>query len=673
MRTVEAFTLPEDRTGIFTPVMLAHQKNNAGNSIIHDYMLRYYAEPKDFASFLYASQVLQAEGIKTGAEHLRRNRPRTMGSIYWQLNDCWPVASWSSLDYEGRWKALQYYARRFYNDLLVSPHEENGSAAVYVISDRTTPTSANLRVRLMTFEGKVLSEKSQAIEVPALSSQVYLQWPLDELARTQGYDPQKTFVVTELTVGEKPVSCNLLFFAAPKDLALPAPQIASALTQAGDSFRLRLSSPVLARSVSVSLGNVDAKLSDDYFDLLPGETVEVEVTSSASLEQLRSGLEIVSLADAFQSATAGAPGLAQPPRPSPPPAPQFPPPLISPEVQSDHRVTFRFRDPNAKEVTLAREGTESPLPMQRDEKGVWSVTTDPLEPDFYGYSFLADGVSLIDPSNPLMKPNLLSTQSEVHVPGPASLPWELANVPHGVIHHHFYRSEAVGDDRDYYVYTPPGYDPAAQRLYPALYLLHGFSDDASAWTAVGRAHVILDNLIAQGKAQPMIVVMPLGYGAPEILSYGFSALDNDSRRRRNIDKFRDALLAEVIPRVEKAYRVAADRNSRAIAGLSMGGAESLSTGLNALDRFAWIGAFSSGRLGEDFNAGFPALDAKANSKLRLLWIACGTDDRLIAPNRKFREWLASKGVQHTDIETPGAHTWMVWRRNLAAFVPLLFR
>ena len=124
MRTVETFTIPEDRINIFTPVMLAHQKNNAGNSIIHDYMLRDYPQPKDFASFLYASQVLQAEGIKIGAEHLRRNRPRTMGSIYWQLNDCWPVASWSSLDYYGRWKALHYYARRFYAPLLVSPHQE---------------------------------------------------------------------------------------------------------------------------------------------------------------------------------------------------------------------------------------------------------------------------------------------------------------------------------------------------------------------------------------------------------------------------------------------------------------------------------------------------------------------------------------------------------------------
>jgi enterochelin esterase family protein len=231
----------------------------------------------------------------------------------------------------------------------------------------------------------------------------------------------------------------------------------------------------------------------------------------------------------------------------------------------------------------------------------------------------------------------------------------------------------VGDDRDFYVYTPPGYDPLAKRTYPVLYLLHGFSDDASGWTAVGRAHLILDHLIAQGKAQPMLMVMPLGYGAPEIVSRGFSAFRDVSLRQRNFDKFREALLREVIPQVERTYLVSKDRNSQAIAGLSMGGAESLLTGLNTLDRFAWVGAFSSGGLGEDFDKSFPALDSKANSQLRLLWIACGTSDHLIDVNRKFREWLKSKGVQHTDVETPGAHTWMVWRRNLADFTPLLFR
>jgi enterochelin esterase-like enzyme len=206
-----------------------------------------------------------------------------------------------------------------------------------------------------------------------------------------------------------------------------------------------------------------------------------------------------------------------------------------------------------------------------------------------------------------------------------------------------------------------------------LYLLHGYSDDASGWSAVGRANVILDNLIAQGKAKPMIVVMPLGYGTMKFVALGWNAWSHTELRNRNFAAFREALLTEVMPRIEAEYRVTKDRNARAIAGLSMGGSESLLTGLNSLDKFAWIGAFSSGGIPDDFQTDFPSLDAKANQQLRLLWIACGKEDSLITVNRSLREWLKSKGVQHADIETPGAHTWMVWRRNLAEFASILFR
>ena len=352
--------------------------------------------------------------------------------------------------------------------------------------------------------------------------------------------------------------------------------------------------------------------------------------------------------------------------------PQPPAPVVSPEVHPDHSVSFRLRAPGAKEVQLDLEGAK-PVPMQKNEEGVWEKTTDALEPDFYGYGFIADGVHQIDPSNSLLKPNLLSPSSEVHVPGPASLSWEENDGPHGILHHHFYKSGVVGDQRDFYVYTPPHYDPRSETKYPVFYLLHGFSDDASGWTSVGRANVILDNLIAQGKARPMIIAMPLGYGAPEMLTYGFGAFSHEELRDRNFRKFTDALLKEVMPQVESNYSVRKDRESRAIAGLSMGGSESLLTGLNHLDQFAWIGAFSSGGLSEKFDTEFPSLDSKANSQVRLLWIACGTEDRLIDINRKFRDWLKSKGVQHVDIETPGAHTWMVWRRNLTTFASLLFK
>ncbi len=351
-----------------------------------------------------------------------------------------------------------------------------------------------------------------------------------------------------------------------------------------------------------------------------------------------------------------------------------PPLLISPEVHGDHTVTFRFRDPNAKEVALQLEGSRKPLPMQKDDQGVWSLTTDPLAPDYYGYSFVADGVAgLLDPLNYRVKPNFLNRANEVYVPGPATLSWEIGDVPHGEIHHHFYKSAVVGDHRDFFVYTPPGYDPRGKQTYPVLYLLHGYSDDASAWTAVARANIILDNLIAQGEAKPMIIVMPLGYGEPKVLEPHSGIFQDPGITQRNFDKFREALLTEVIPKVESTYLVKKDRNSRAIAGLSMGGSESLLTGLNTLDKFSWIGAFSSGGITPEFDKEFPSLDSKANQQLHLLWIACGTDDHLVELNRNLRAWLASKSIKHADIETAGAHTWMVWRRNLTEFTQLLFR
>jgi len=355
-----------------------------------------------------------------------------------------------------------------------------------------------------------------------------------------------------------------------------------------------------------------------------------------------------------------------------PPA-QPPAPLVSPEVHADDSVTFRFRDPNAVEVKLWLEATL--LPMQKGDQGVWSVTTSPLTPDYYNYFFFADGVGLVDPANPNVLSDLLYVLNIVHVPGPLLLPWEVNDVPHGVLHHHFYKSAVAQDDRDYYVYTPPNYDPTAKQSYPVLYLLHGYGDDARGWTAVGRANVILDNLIAQGKAKPMIVVMPLCYGTMEAVGRGFNPWDSNhtALRDTNFEKFSDALLAEVMPRVEGEYKIAKDRNKRAIAGLSMGGSESLLTGLNHLDKFSWIGGFSTAGISKDLQKDFPSLDTKANKQLHLLWMACGAQDNMITVNRNLREWFKTKGVKVTEIETAGRHSWMVWRRNLAEFAPLLFR
>jgi len=306
MRTIEAFTKPEDRTGIFTPVMLAHQKNNEGNSIIHDYLLKDYPEPKDFPSFLYVSQVLQAEGIKIGAEHLRRSRPETMGSIFWQLNDCWPVASWSSIDYYGRWKALQYYARRFYAPILVSPHVEGSSVKVYIVSDKTAAQPATLRMRLMDFDGKVLLDDSHEVSIDPLSSKVYLDWPLAKLAQAGGSNTSGVFVVAEVTAGNVQVSRNLTYLAPTKEIHLKPAHLTVDTSGSGGKYTIRLTSPVLARDVYLSFGSLDAQVADNYFDLLPGETREIAVTSASSLDEIRAQLHVVSLTDAFATVPAAA-------------------------------------------------------------------------------------------------------------------------------------------------------------------------------------------------------------------------------------------------------------------------------------------------------------------------------------------------------------------------------
>ena len=299
LRTVESFTQPEDRANIFTPVMLAHQKNNEGNSIIHDYIAKDYPEPKDFPSFLYVSQVLQAEGIKIGTENWRRSRPETMGTLFWQLNDCWPVASWSSIDSFGRWKALQYYARRFYAPTLVSPHLEEGVLKVYVVSDKVKAEPATLRVRLMNFDGKVLLEESRSVDVAPLASKVYLEWPMKRMTDAGAADTSRVFVSAELLAGNEPISRNLAYLAPVKEIHLKSALLKVEATGANGSYKIRVSSPVLARSVYLAFGNLDVTLSDNYFDLLPGESIEIAATSKASLAELQAQLKVISLTDAF--------------------------------------------------------------------------------------------------------------------------------------------------------------------------------------------------------------------------------------------------------------------------------------------------------------------------------------------------------------------------------------
>ncbi|MBI5708622.1 MAG: esterase [Armatimonadetes bacterium] len=345
--------------------------------------------------------------------------------------------------------------------------------------------------------------------------------------------------------------------------------------------------------------------------------------------------------------------------------------IVSPEVHPDRTVTFRLRAPNAQRVDLSIEGSASAL-MVKDENGVWSFTTKAMTPDIYGYSFSVDGTATLDPNNIEVKPNLFWASNMVTVPGNPPEVWEVQNVPHGKLHRHFYRSEVVGDQRDYFVYTPPGYSASGPKL-PVLVLLHGYSDTAVGWTEVGKAHVILDNLIAQKKAKPMLVVMTLGYGVPDFSNPGTAGYRKPLDFRRSYAGYRDALFKEVLPTVEKDYRVQPGKASRAIAGLSMGGSESLLVGLNALDRFAYVGSFSAGGLVQSHDANFPGLKAEEANKLKLLYVRCGTDDGLIGANRGLRDWLVGKGVKLEYGETGGGHVWMLWRRNLAEFAGRLFQ
>ena len=351
------------------------------------------------------------------------------------------------------------------------------------------------------------------------------------------------------------------------------------------------------------------------------------------------------------------------------------PKFHSTEVHADHSVTFAYKDAAAAKVSVLLDGAPKPLAMEKGAAGVWTVTTQPLKPEIYSYHFEADGDSRLDPGNPRTTVNLLGIANMLEVPGETPQPWEPANVPHGTLHRHIYTTSTVlglpDNQSSYTVYTPPGYDARAKKPYPVLYLLHGYSDNDAGWTAVGQANLIFDNLLAQGRMKPMVVVMPLGYGDMAFL-HGHDVWHDAQAVDHNTTLFLQALLTEVLPKVEAEYRVSKDREDRAIAGLSMGGLESLDIGLTHTGQFAWIGGFSSAVHNLDYTERLASLNPKT-ADLRLLWVACGTEDNLLEPNRRLIAFLKTKEMAVTAIETPGMHSWLVWRDNLVHFAPLLFQ
>ena len=285
------------------PVMRAHQKYDSGNGNkrLLLYITRSFGEPTDFPSFVYLSQVMQADGIQLAAEHLRASRPQSMGSLYWQLNDVWPGASWSSIDYYGRWKALQFHARRFYSPLLIAALRHNGNTTVSLVSDHTTPLAAYWRMRVMDFAGKVLSEHEEATTLPALTSTKVASYTDAQLLN--GADPYAAFAIFELIDNGKTVSRNLVYFDEAKNLRLPLPQIHTQLAASSDGYTLTLTADKLARDVWVSFGDLDAEVSDNAFDILPGESVTLTVHSKVALDKLQQALEVQNLAGAMAGST----------------------------------------------------------------------------------------------------------------------------------------------------------------------------------------------------------------------------------------------------------------------------------------------------------------------------------------------------------------------------------
>jgi enterochelin esterase family protein len=390
-----------------------------------------------------------------------------------------------------------------------------------------------------------------------------------------------------------------------------------------------------------------------------------------------------------------------------------------PEVHDDRTVTLRIFAPNAETVTVVGD-IGDPFPLTKGDEGEWSVTTPSLKPDLYRYAFEIDGQPVLDTANTEIWSGATFATSAFFVPGAESDFMAHRDVPHGALHEHWYQSSAIGAQRRVIVYTPPGYDARDEKEYPVLYLMHGRSADETYWPRVGRANFILDNLLAENNAEPMLIVMPFGHSTREAgatsgirrgdVSQGRSAgrgaraggaragggraggdrggrgaARGQATRRGGrggggrvfeLDAIEADLLDDVIPLVQAQYRVRTDSAGRAIAGLSMGGYQALAIGLNHVDHFDYVGAFSSALIG-DFTTvvpGFLADVAASNAALKLLWLGCGDQDTLLNANRTFEQALTAAGVEHQWEETPGyAHVSAIWRIYLHSFLPKLFR
>jgi enterochelin esterase-like enzyme len=346
------------------------------------------------------------------------------------------------------------------------------------------------------------------------------------------------------------------------------------------------------------------------------------------------------------------------------------PVVVSPEVKADRKVVFRIYAPKAEAATVSSSDIPAnykPRTMMKGENGVWEVTLGPVDPGTYRYVFSVDGVTTADSKNPATSESNSTAWSVVHVPGADFM--DTTSVPHGAVARVYYPSSVLGRTRRLHVYTPPGYETGAEK-YPVFYLLHGAGDSDDSWTSVGRANFILDNLIAAKKARPMIVVMPAGHTGPFGAGGkggGFGAA-----------KFEEEFQKDIMPYVEKHYRTLSDRPHRAIAGLSMGGAQTLAAAIAQPRDFGYIGVYSSGLIFGKAADSEKAIqgglaDPETRKGLKLLWFATGSDDFLVARTRETVDLFKKNGTNPVYRETSGGHTWINWQLYLNEFAPQLFR
>ncbi|AXY74120.1 esterase [Paraflavitalea soli] len=355
--------------------------------------------------------------------------------------------------------------------------------------------------------------------------------------------------------------------------------------------------------------------------------------------------------------------------------------VVSPQVNAGKTVTFRYLAPWAKEVKLNAQFEKGPVQMVKDTAGIWSVTTGPVTPDIYPYSFQVDGITVMDPANVAFFPNERFKASLVDIPGDTPLVHSLQDVPHGAINYEYYPSLA-GTTGTVVIYTPPGYDKEVAKQYPVFYLISGTTDTEETWFKVGKTNFILDNLIAAGKAKPMIIVMPYGNIEARIAEQHNGIKPGDPTSREGADalirakNFGNDLVKKVIPYVEANYRVIPDRNSRAVGGFSRGGGQTLRTAFENMDKFAWVCCYSAYLSTQEMERSYQPVYTNpdnTNKLFKLLWISVGTEDFLYKPTIEFMDFLKAKKVNYTSLITDGGHTWMNTKKYLAATAQLLFQ